>query len=181
MLLSLSEVEALARKAMRGAGASWGLAEEAGKATRWLASRGHPAPGLLAGLLADWPGEGAVGDVTRGWRGASGRLCPIRAGSILSDHASLPGFGKVTFARVAQPALMLPFAASAGVALEWSGDAVSDVVARKKGAVAPPPTLSTSAIDAATLAALEGWAHRTYVPASDASRAGAGSALSDND
>ena len=33
MNLSLNEVDAMAKKAARGAGYSWGLAEEAGKAT----------------------------------------------------------------------------------------------------------------------------------------------------
>ncbi|NND22495.1 MAG: DUF3726 domain-containing protein, partial [Silicimonas sp.] len=36
MSYSLNEVEATAKKAARGAGYPWGLAEEAAKATRWL-------------------------------------------------------------------------------------------------------------------------------------------------
>ncbi|MEL7259121.1 MAG: DUF3726 domain-containing protein, partial [Pseudomonadota bacterium] len=42
MSWSLNEVESLARKAARGAGYSWGLAEEAGKATRWTCAAGWP-------------------------------------------------------------------------------------------------------------------------------------------
>ena len=40
MSLSLNEVESLAKKAARGTGYPWGLAEEAAKASRWLAARG---------------------------------------------------------------------------------------------------------------------------------------------
>jgi hypothetical protein len=40
MLFSLNEIEAQLRKAARGAGLPWGLAEEAGKAARWLAMHG---------------------------------------------------------------------------------------------------------------------------------------------
>ena len=49
---SLNELDAMARKAARGAGYSWGLAEEAGRATRWLAAAGLPGPMCLAQLLA---------------------------------------------------------------------------------------------------------------------------------
>ena len=48
MTWSLNEIETLSRKAARGAGLSWGLAEEAGKATRWLAAAGLPGPQVLA-------------------------------------------------------------------------------------------------------------------------------------
>ena len=36
MHASLNEIESLCKKAARGAGMSWGLAEEAGKAAKWL-------------------------------------------------------------------------------------------------------------------------------------------------
>jgi hypothetical protein len=35
MMRSLNEIEAMAKRAVRGAGLAWGLAEEAGKALRW--------------------------------------------------------------------------------------------------------------------------------------------------
>ncbi|NJO21709.1 MAG: DUF3726 domain-containing protein [Sphingomonadales bacterium] len=37
MIVSLNEIENLSLKACRGAGMSWGLAEEAAQAARWLA------------------------------------------------------------------------------------------------------------------------------------------------
>ena len=36
MTYSLYEIEVTGKRAARGSGFSWGLAEEAGKATRWL-------------------------------------------------------------------------------------------------------------------------------------------------
>jgi hypothetical protein len=51
MTFSLNEVEAMGKRAARGAGLDWGIAEEAGKAARWLTARGLPGPELLAELL----------------------------------------------------------------------------------------------------------------------------------
>jgi hypothetical protein len=51
MTFSLNEVEAMGKRAARGAGRDWGIAEEAGKAARWLTARGLPGPELLAELL----------------------------------------------------------------------------------------------------------------------------------
>ena len=40
MTWSLNELEAEVKKAIKGAGLSWGLAEEGSKAVRWLAAHG---------------------------------------------------------------------------------------------------------------------------------------------
>jgi len=45
---SLSEIDALARKAARGAGYSWGIAEEVGKSARWLSAYGFKGPEVLS-------------------------------------------------------------------------------------------------------------------------------------
>ena len=55
MTLSLNEVQAQAFKAARGAGYAWGLAEEAGKATRWLCGHGLDGVALLVELLEAAP------------------------------------------------------------------------------------------------------------------------------
>lgn len=49
--LSLNEVETIAAKAARGAGLSWGGAEEIGKAARVMATAGANWDGLLLDLL----------------------------------------------------------------------------------------------------------------------------------
>ena len=60
--LSQNEIEQLCLKAARGAGMSWGLAEEAGFAAAWLAMRGLHGPGGLLAQLRDsmdrpWHGQ----------------------------------------------------------------------------------------------------------------------------
>ena len=51
MSYSLNEMEATAKRAARGAGYSWGLAEEASKATRWLCTQGLDGAAELAHVL----------------------------------------------------------------------------------------------------------------------------------
>ncbi len=93
--LSQNEIAQLCLKAARGAGMSWGLAEEAGFAAAWMAGRGLDGPGALLAQLQDATG--------RPWREicplvapgvfqaeGGGGLCPIALGSALCDHAHLP-------------------------------------------------------------------------------------------
>lgn len=54
--MSLNEVETLAAKAARGAGLSWGGAEEIGRAARRIARAGGDWPSLVLGL--DGPAAG---------------------------------------------------------------------------------------------------------------------------
>jgi hypothetical protein len=56
--MSLNEVETLAAKAARGAGLSWGGAEEIGRAARLLARAGRDWPALVLALGA-LEGDGA--------------------------------------------------------------------------------------------------------------------------
>lgn len=48
---SLSEIDSLAKKATRGAAYSWGMAEEVGKAVRWLSAYGFLGAEMLASHL----------------------------------------------------------------------------------------------------------------------------------
>jgi len=129
MSRSLNEVGALAKRAARGAGYSWGLAEEAGQATRWLCAQGLDGCKALARLLREVDGDPHGGDPHGGdlaarapriegrdWRGESW-LCPLIAGAALSDRARMLEGGAVTLHAVAVPVLLLPFAAAAGRAL----------------------------------------------------------------
>ena len=127
---SLNEVETYARRAARGAGMSWGLAEEAGKAVRWLAARRLPAVALLADLLTRNDGRGytALAPVlgVGAWHAPGGTLCPICTGAALSDRPGILAVAgeRLALARTACPLLLAPFlppAAGAGVALAWDG------------------------------------------------------------
>ncbi len=214
VVLSLSEVEALTLKAARGAGYSWGLAEEAAFAARWLCEQGLDGLRVLAQHLS---GLAKIGQAPRPpqvqpllWRAAdTAPLCPIMTGAAINDHFGLPEGpmqGGLTIGPVAFPALLLPFVALAAardrvaVVLGWNGckviiangallalegnavcnvaqDINLTVIARAAPVPRPFAGLSTQP-DIRHL--LAGLAHRTYVPATDQSRRGAGAAGTDN-
>lgn len=132
MTWSLNEIEGLCRKAARGSGLSWGLAEDAGKAARWLAIRGLPGAELLARLLVQNDGAAYSGlcpvDRAGNWSATGETLCPVIAGAALSDRAAiLAGGGAITLQATAFPLLLLPFAAALAdqsgntVEVKWPG------------------------------------------------------------
>jgi hypothetical protein len=202
---SLNEVESLAAKAARGAGLSWGLAEEAGRCARWLAACDLPWATSLVALLNE---HGALGtsDASK-----DQRLSPLLTGSYLADLGALSK--AIELENLARPLWLLPFTArmaavgGADVTVAWEavsvavraqgGDIDGDdralsaafaervLVQPLKPAVAPRracPHLSRSAIRPADWQALETLGAKTYVPASAQSRAkGAGAGLIDND
>lgn len=212
MTLSLSEVEALARKATRGAGYAWALADETARATRWLCTRGVDGCGALVGALWHYENVGhaipqppILGET---WRSDGAGLCAVMAGCALSDHADILDFGSLRMEAVTSPILMVPFVASAArhlersIALTWDncqvstdgedlwivGDAVGrgvDVVfSRSQSGPCGAPQRRCNRVNpvAEVQAALERFGHRTYAPATEASRLlGAGAETSDND
>ncbi len=133
MSWSLSEIEGLTRKAARGAGFCWGLADEAGKAARWLASYGLPGPEVLADFLEAFDGtphaEMRPHDVDAArWQAHCGTICPISAGTALCDLAQcdIP-IRDICIIACAQPLLLLPFVSAAAedggqpLRLTWKG------------------------------------------------------------
>lgn len=128
--LSLGEAEALLRKAARGAGRTWGMAEEFGRALRWLEGSGLAAMALAADLLAQTDGM-ADAALAPAWEEKGGLvhhgaapLCPIALGTALSDHANAPGaMGRI--GPVLAPLLLLPYLADVarrhrqGYAVTW--------------------------------------------------------------
>ncbi len=123
MTHSLNEIEAHAKRAARGAGLSWGMAEEAARATRWLASHDLAGPALLADVLAANDGlpheQVAPASLEGEWRAPARDLCPLAAGTALNDCADRLAEGKpVRMAKVSCPLLVLPFAAWAAIHLD---------------------------------------------------------------
>ena len=190
MTWSLGEVQVLTVKAARGAGYSWGLAEEAGYALRWLAARGMPGPAALAGLLGG--ACAAEGPCPR---------CPLAQGAAMADLGELPS---ERFA-LRYPLLLVPFAARLAqpVTLRWDGAAVSvsqgEVMVKGETVLAPAadctfapgsgiggtPAQRVSRVPDSARAELDiltRLAARIYAPATEASRlAGAGAGTTDND
>lgn len=133
--LSMTELETLAAKAARGAGMDWGLAEEAGLATRWLQARGFDGADMLLAHLrrisdACWRDVAPVLE-GRVWKPAGGHpLCPIASGTTLCDHAALPDgltAGAIELRLLDCPALLLPFLSGVShrlgqaCAMDWAG------------------------------------------------------------
>jgi hypothetical protein len=109
LAVSLAEIEAMGRKAARGAGHAWGMAEEAGRAARWLSAHGGEGPEALAALLAET--DGAVACHAPGaerWEAEAGALCAVQLGAALSDIAHEIADGRrIETGPVLQPALAL--------------------------------------------------------------------------
>lgn len=123
MSYALNEVEALAKRAVRGAGMSWGIAEEAAKATRWLCRNGIDGAGLLSALLDHIQGKTEQDLRPAGtsgvWRAVdAAHLCPFLAGAALSDCAAKLKGAPIAMQQVSFPALLLPFMASAAAQLD---------------------------------------------------------------
>lgn len=209
MSFSLNEIEAMAKRATRGAGYSWGLAEEAAKATRWLCAQGLDGASELATVLRrgfpDALERHVPKDVNGDWQGEDD-LCPLMTGAALSDHAAALQTGSILIRNVAATALLLPFtanvarrlntsltvkfddcvAATDGVVLYLPDSHLTQTgnvrVATGRGPGAPRPQATRATPDGESWRILTGFAHRTYAPATEESRRlGAGSGLSDNE
>lgn len=218
---SIGETDSLVLKAYRGAGFSWGLAQEAGNAAAWLATHGLPAIDQFALLLSCTDGTASEGLTpvpdAAVWSGPSGLLCPIISGVTLAEsNLQQINFNKgLVLNNVQQPLLLLPFIAQASLLLNTNlemcaADFLVECVISGQGIA-----IKTNAADEAvqseyrsdvkisasgtdveagvvtqqrgfgqpeSIERLNELAHRTYVPATDASRnAGAGAGLLDND
>ena len=213
--LTLAETESYLRKAARACGLDWGIAEEAGKAARWLAAFNLPGPEIMLAHLQDLEGKHYCDFIpdcsTQPWRSSGGLLCPVITGAAIADRSAqmLEGvqFG---LGRTAYPLLL---AATVGQAARchrtvfttaWSGIRVScfenglsiegnrddltlpvvDAVSCYREDLETPqqmPSTLAYKIDSVVFKKIDKLAFRTYVPATEASRAGAGAGLTDND
>lgn len=90
--LTLAETESYLRKAARACGLDWGIAEEAGKAARWLAAYHLPGPEILLAHLQLLRGRNYsefIPDCSRNpWQAPAGVLCPLIGGAALADRSA---------------------------------------------------------------------------------------------
>lgn len=199
MNLSLNEVEALVKKACRGSGLNWGASAETAKAVRWLIQQGQdPLPDLLALLQTnDLVTHQSVAPVALDevWVAPSGALSPIMAGLCITDCRAWLDDRPIQMKRVSMPLLAIGFlgrasdgrvltahtdrgqATTDGRALRLEGDwsaAQYLTVELGRGALAPPTLTTRADIDSALYDGLDAYCQRTYAPATEASRHGAG-------
>lgn len=117
MIVSLNEVEMMSLKASRGMGLPWGLAEDTGKAMRWLAAEGLPWLQVLLARLDRGAGLAAPKVGVDGRSIGPDRperiLCPLSTGSLILDMASQWAPADLIILRLADPLLVLPFLAFA--------------------------------------------------------------------
>ena len=121
---SLSEIDALYRKATREAGYSWGLAEDAGKAVRWLSAYGLPGAETLVALLQTIASDlnTFVPELNDGeCSNQSNQLCPIYCGALINDQGHLLVQNKsLTFHSMLYPLIALPQSARISEAYKTS-------------------------------------------------------------
>ena len=205
---SLGEAFALCRGAARGAGMPWGMADECGRAARWLVRAQLPLEPLAA-LLANRRDACAPDPDSRPLRAAvEGKaLCPLLTGALLSDEArSLAREGECDLEKTAHPILLTPFLTAIGedVELKWKGarlflrgeavyvleedsllaeEAERVAVRIRKGAPIPEGAhlANFPPPDEAVWKWMGALAARTYVPSGEVSRRDAGAESSDND
>ena len=203
MSWSLGETAALALKAARGAGLSWGLAEEAAAAVIWLHSNNLPGISALCSYLGNPDGKPRTDGA-----------CPILTGCALiyGAMASPKRAGEVTeIGPIRAPLLLLPFVARLEGGTIWlltsrsgqqrdhsmdgsAGDSFAShclrgaahcqlVYQTHRQIVAPHhETIRLADHFACCVDRLGTFAHRTYAPATGQSRlSGAGAGLTDND
>jgi hypothetical protein len=213
--LTLAEIESSLRKAARAVGLDWGLAEEAGKAARWLAACGLPGPEILLAHLQRLRGADYAQFVPvcgrEPWRAPGGLLCPVVTGAALADRSARMVAGKsFELGPTAYPLLLVAALGQAArhhrtaFATRWAGvrvncfaDGLQILGVREDLLLAEAEAVecrqddgAVAEIEASTLAyeidddsyrRIDALAFETYVPASEASRAGAGAGLTDND
>lgn len=181
--LSLGELQSLCVKATRGAGRAVGVTEDAGRAVRWLHARGEDGASALVQLLVATD-EADAADIIPdlpAFTPVKQAICPLALGGYLSDMEDVPD-GPI--GPVWTPILMRPFLADltsngVNIAPRAATDPVIIQLMPRQSALMP--THSRAKVSNATMDALLAFAARTYAPATEQSRAGAGAGVSDND
>ena len=200
MIVSRNEIESLALKAARGAGMSWGIAEEASLSAGWLAGHGMTWAETLTSVLrqARTTSPPHISGNVVAPSCADALLCPIMTGALLSDLGSKTGIDEVR--DVLEPLWLLPSLArwvtpDCAVIVTWGqsriqlsvGGVLGASVASEGTKLASRVTISMEPIDRseprALVASSTGYVVRdvdwrelkdfeskTYVPASEHSR-----------
>ncbi len=208
--LSMSELSALAVRATKGSGFTWGEADDAANACVWLAQMGADCVGPLLDVILDKTSCSPDINVAV-WEGTS-VICPLRLGITLGDFVNLPkglSGGNLTIRQVQNWCFLLPFISSAAMSLgqdivmkagadtfELYADGSVDklpnnprahatnieITIRTKNTVRPPKVKQNRVkITLDHYEAISKLAMQMTVPTSNLSEAGAGSSGSDND
>ena len=210
MKRSLNEIEVTARRGAAGAGLPYGLAQDVSAAVAWLTARGLDGAGYLAALLDDAGSSPAIGESRDGKIIFEDGRVEMCGASAIDLALSEPEDCEVIVQNANSPLLLAGLAGTAAIqhgltfCLNCKGSSLSigpdtdeidpsgflpgcDVTlscrsTHETAKGATPPDLSGFEVDAAAWNKIVAYAHKTYVPASEASRlTGAGAGLTDND
>jgi hypothetical protein len=190
--LSLNEVETLSAKAARGAGFSWGLAEDIGRAARRIAVEDENWGSAMLSLVENAQSfEAPAPDRTTRWRNgeadvaAARPLCPIRTAALLLDDPPPASAMPLTILDVGLPVWLDAMLRRSNMRMARPVGLMTplaDVIIEGRAAAMQPITGRRGAIDERTLAALNSFAAKTYVPESERSRVrGAGGGRVDDE
>ncbi len=206
MELSLNELQMLAIKAARGAGLEWGLAEDAGFATKWLAWRGQDGAGALCKTLSSFE-KANFSELTpqisgENWSGKP-QVSAILAGVRIAGRPSLIDTSRIQITNLDCPLFLLPFLKHASHILQkpihfsagdfeacltenyldckGKGEDTTDaqIFIAKHPPRRPHKQEMRARLSSQDLQKLNNWAKRIYAPATESSRlkgAGEGSA-----
>lgn len=122
----------MCKRAARGAGLDWGLAEEVGKAARWLCACDLPGAESVAEVLTrnheKKYRELAPHATTGLWAASAGTLCPFIVGAALSDRVKEIANGqKIRLAQTSKPLILAAYLSNIAkktqqpVRLIWDG------------------------------------------------------------
>ena len=110
MKRSLNEIEQTCRKAARGSGLPWGVADDTGRAIRWLHAFQLDGVSSLAALLERFdhqrPVDYAPESLDGVWQGPYNVLSPIMTGLALSDCMGLIQGRSIETSEIACPILV---------------------------------------------------------------------------
>jgi len=113
MTCSLNQIDQTSRKAARGAGLPWGLADDVGKSVRWLHTYDLSGVSMLVALLDRYDHFGykdlAAESLEGTWKARQGVLSPLLAGASLSDCIDRPGVDPIVTGIIAYPILAAGF------------------------------------------------------------------------
>jgi hypothetical protein len=131
MMHSLNEIELLVRKATRGCGLPWGVADEAGKAIRWLHALGLDGISALASVLESYDHQNLIDlspqHLDGVWQAPAGVLSPLMVGASLCDCMDTFLLQQVKTTRIAHPVLVAGFLGQTAldedrsVRISWAG------------------------------------------------------------
>jgi len=165
MSWSLGEIRALSIKAAKGAGFTWGQAEEAGFAVQWLEARCAPGVEALAQYLST---------------AMATNSCPIITGCAISDAGQLENHLGI---EICQALLLAPFISSTLYQPSAFNEA-HRFTATMDGVIPETSSCKSRVLSDQNsyIEILNQFAHKTYAPSTEESRlAGAGAGTSDND